>query len=396
MELFVRAALRSDDSAYATLAAETMDALGADDGDVVRIEAGDAIAAIRIRASGSATIDADDIRLPLSVRRSIGADRGESVTVTAVDDEPADSVTLSLPPNVPEADAFELVGAIDGRPVVAGQTLTLGDDRPVDGHTAASGHGVYVHVVDTEPDGVVTVREWTAVRLPDSSSDGPKSVGDTAAPGYGDIGGMESVVEQLREVVETPLSDPEAFETLDVDPPGGVLLHGPPGTGKTLLVSALAAEAELPLIRLRGVEAVSQGGGGDPFEAALSDAEARSPAILFIDDIDALSAERPGELDRRRLAQLTAMLDDRDPDSRVVVVGTTSDPERLDPSLRRSGRFDHEIPRSRPRPQRPPPDPVGSDAVRPARRDRRSRLDRRTDPRVRRRGPRSPRRRGGV
>ncbi|MCY4732592.1 AAA family ATPase [Natronomonas gomsonensis] len=346
MDLFVKPALRSGTADRAVLTAATMEALGVADGDVVRIERGEAVAAVRVQTGTNATTGDDEIRLPGAVRRrSLDVDRGEAVTVTAADPAPAKRVTLSLPPNVDESDAFGIGDAIEDRPIVAGQTLTLDDDAPAKGHTATSEHGVQVHVAETRPDGVVTVEGWTSVRLSGSSFEEPvtRPADDATAPGFDDVGGLESVVETLEETVRAPLSEPEAFDALDVRPPGGVLLYGPPGTGKTLLARALAEEADLPLIEQSGSEAVADEVGENPFEDALSEAEAHAPSILLFDDLDALAGERTGELDRRRIARLTAALDDHDPHSRVAVVGTATDPERLDPSLRRSGRFDREI-----------------------------------------------------
>jgi transitional endoplasmic reticulum ATPase len=346
MELVIKPSLRSDDSDAAVLAAETMGTLGVSDGDAVRIEHGDSVTATRVRTGANATTNDGEIRLQPAVRRSLDAERGDTVEVTATVPESAERVTLSLPPNLSEAAAFDVVEALEGRPIVGGQTLTLDDDGPANGHTAAADHGTHVYVDETKPDGVVAVKGWTSIRISGASFEAPvtRSVGGGAAPGYDDIGGMESVIEQLREAVEAPLATPEPFDALGVDPPGGVLVHGPPGTGKTLLVRALAAEADLPLIQRSGAELVAGDiDGTDPFESALSEAEASAPSILFFDDLDALTGERSGELDHRRTARLIATLDDHDPSSRVVVIGTTTDPGRLDPSLRRSGRFGREI-----------------------------------------------------
>ena len=346
MELLVKPTLRSEGTDRAVLAAGTMEALGVGDGDVVRIERGEAAAAVRTRTGTSATTGDDEIRLPQAVRRSLDANRGEAVAVTPADPAPAERVTLSLPSNADETVAFGIGEDVQNRPIVAGQTLALGADDPARGHTAASGHGARVHVAETDPDGVVTVEEWTSIRLSGASFEGPvtRPAGGETAPGFDDIGGLEPVVEELRETVEAPLSRPAAFDALGVRPPDGVLLYGPPGTGKTLLVRALAGDADLPLIERSASAAIAGAGDGtNPFEAALSEAEAQAPSILLLDGLDDLTGERVGELDRRRIARLTAALDDHDPRSRVVVVGTATDPERLDPSLRRSGRFDREI-----------------------------------------------------
>nr|WP_226008103.1 AAA family ATPase [Natrinema salinisoli] len=287
-----------------------------------------------------------EVRLPRSLRQSLGADIGETVSVEGANAREADQLTLSLPPDVTEEIAIDLTNALVDRVLMAGQTIAVGDDpNSGAGHTAATSHGVPVHVAETEPSGSVVVRDWTTVRLSGSSIDGSSLVPPVeSTTGFDEIGGLDAAIDQVRELVELPLANPELFRTLDIDPPHGVLLYGPPGTGKTALVRALADEADVTLVTVRGSDVVSlDPDGEDPFETAMAQAEENAPAIVFVDDLDVLTDDLGGERGHRRVARLVSVLDDHDPRSRVAVVGATASPETLDSSLRRPGRFDCEI-----------------------------------------------------
>ncbi|MFC6765193.1 AAA family ATPase [Natrinema soli] len=349
MELTIEAAFRSNstDSANATLAPATMTTLGVADGDAVQLAIDEQTAVARVRTGSTATTGENAVRLARSFRESLGADVGATVTVTAVDPKPADRLTLELPPTASETIALDLAGALVDRVLVAGQTLTVGDTGDCGaGHTADSGHGTRVHVTETEPGAEpVVVRDWTAIRLSGAAFEAAeRPANDPPAIGYDDIGGLDGAIGKIRELVELPLSNPERFRALNIDPPHGVLLYGPPGTGKTQLVRATAAEAGVSIVIVRGSEVVSRDTGEEnPFETAMAEAKENAPAVLFVDDLDALTDEFVGERGHRRVARLVSTLDAHDPESRVAVVGATTDPESLDRSLRRAGRFDHDV-----------------------------------------------------
>jgi transitional endoplasmic reticulum ATPase len=165
---------------------------------------------------------------------------------------------------------------------------------------------------------------------------------------YEDIGGLDEEIKKIREMVELPLKHPEIFESLGIDPPKGVLLHGPPGTGKTLLAKAVANETNSHFIVINGPEIMSKyyGQSEENLRKKFEEAEKNSPSIIFIDEIDAIASKREetkGEVERRVVAQLLATMDGLKSRGKVVVIAATNVPNILDPALRRPGRFDREI-----------------------------------------------------
>ena len=165
---------------------------------------------------------------------------------------------------------------------------------------------------------------------------------------YEDIGGLEAEVKKIREMVELPLKYPELFETLGIEPPKGLLLHGPPGTGKTLLAKAVANETNSNFILINGPEIMSKyyGQSEENLRKKFEDAEKNAPSIIFIDEIDAIATKREeskGEVERRVVAQLLAIMDGLKSRGRVVVIAATNIPNAIDPALRRPGRFDREL-----------------------------------------------------
>ncbi len=165
---------------------------------------------------------------------------------------------------------------------------------------------------------------------------------------YEDIGGLDDEVAKVREMVELPLKHPEIFERLGIEPPKGVLLHGPPGTGKTLLAKAVANETHSNFLLINGPEIMSKyyGQSEENLRKKFEEAEKNAPSIIFIDEIDAIASKREeskGEVERRVVAQLLAIMDGLKSRGKVVVIAATNIPNSLDPALRRPGRFDREI-----------------------------------------------------
>jgi transitional endoplasmic reticulum ATPase len=199
-------------------------------------------------------------------------------------------------------------------------------------------------VVRTMPGGPVIINPRTDIRI----VEGEPTVGTAPAVSYEDIGGLEREVARVREIVELPLKHSRLFEQLGILAPKGVLLYGPPGTGKTLLARAVAAESRVHFIHLNGPEIMRKfyGESEAKLREVFEEAARRAPAILFIDEIDAVApkrAEVTGDVEMRVVAQLLSLMDGFVSRGQVIVMGATNIPEVLDPALRRPGRFDREI-----------------------------------------------------
>ncbi len=201
-------------------------------------------------------------------------------------------------------------------------------------------------VVDTNPKQPIIVSEQTEVVFnPEAVEVKEELVPEVS---YEDIGGLDDEIKKIREMVELPLKHPEIFERLGIEAPKGVLLHGPPGTGKTLLAKAVANETNSHFILINGPEIMSKyyGQSEENLRKKFEEAQKNAPSIVFIDEIDAIASKREetrGEVERRVVAQLLALMDGLQSRGKVVVIAATNVPNILDPALRRPGRFDREI-----------------------------------------------------
>ncbi len=165
---------------------------------------------------------------------------------------------------------------------------------------------------------------------------------------YEDIGGLTDEIRKVREMIELPLRYPELFERLGVEAPKGVLLHGPPGTGKTLLAKAVASETNANFSSISGPEIMSKfyGESEGRLREIFDHAQENAPSVIFIDELDSIAPKREevtGEVEKRVVSQLLALMDGLQSRGKVVVIGATNRPNALDPALRRPGRFDREI-----------------------------------------------------
>jgi proteasome regulatory subunit len=171
------------------------------------------------------------------------------------------------------------------------------------------------------------------------------------AVSYEDIGGLEAEMREVREAVEDPLDAPEKFETVGVEPPSGVLLHGPPGTGKTMLAKAVANQTDATFIKMAGSELVRKfiGEGSRLVRDLFELAEQREPAIIFIDEIDAVASKRTdsktsGDAEvQRTMMQLLSEMDGFDERGEVRIMAATNRFDMLDRAILRPGRFDRLI-----------------------------------------------------
>ena len=234
-----------------------------------------------------------------------------------------------------EAHSQHISRLLDGLPLVNGDQVRL----------TLLGTQAPFKVTQTRPKNTpVIVCSTTKIVIQEKSAE---TVSGTYIT-YEDIGGLGEQIQRIREMIELPLRHPEIFERLGVEPPKGVLLHGPPGTGKTLIAKAVASETFASFISLSGAEVHGKyyGESEAHVREVFKEAEANAPCIIFIDEIDAIAPKREevtGEVEKRVVAQLLALMDGLEPMKRVVVIGATNRPNSLDPAIRRSGRFDREI-----------------------------------------------------
>lgn len=166
--------------------------------------------------------------------------------------------------------------------------------------------------------------------------------------GYDDIGGCRKQLALIKEMVELPLRHPSLFKAIGVKPPRGILLYGPPGTGKTLIARAVANETGAFFFLINGPEIMSKlaGESESNLRKAFEEAEKNSPAIIFIDELDAIAPKREkthGEVERRIVSQLLTLMDGLKQRSHVIVMAATNRPNSIDAALRRFGRFDREV-----------------------------------------------------
>jgi len=200
-------------------------------------------------------------------------------------------------------------------------------------------------VAQTIPTGLVLVGADTVLEL---RAEPVKELGKIATISYEDIGGLKDEVQKIREMIELPMRHPELFERLGIEPPKGVLIYGAPGTGKTLLAKAVANESEAHFITIAGPEIVSKfvGEAEEKLRNIFQEAEEHAPSIVFIDEIDSIAPKREevmGEVEKRIVSQLLALMDGLRSRGQVVVIAATNRPNAIDPALRRPGRFDREI-----------------------------------------------------
>jgi proteasome regulatory subunit len=168
---------------------------------------------------------------------------------------------------------------------------------------------------------------------------------------YADIGGLDSQITEVREAVEDPLTNPEVFDTVGIEPPTGVLLHGPPGTGKTMLARAVANQTDATFIKMAGSELVQKfiGEGARLVRDLFELAEERQPAIIFIDEIDAIASKRTesktsGDAEvQRTMMQLLSEMDGFDERGNISIIAATNRFDMLDRAILRPGRFDRLI-----------------------------------------------------
>jgi transitional endoplasmic reticulum ATPase len=201
-------------------------------------------------------------------------------------------------------------------------------------------------VVETNPIGAVLITSKTKIELSHPKNEEKGS----AKVLYEDIGGLGPQVQRIREMIELPLRHPEIFKRLGIEAPKGVFLYGPPGTGKTLIVRAVANETDAYFLYISGPAIMGKfyGESEERLRKVFSEAQANAPAIIFIDEIDAIAPKREDmgsekQVEKRVVAQLLSLMDGLESRGKVIVIGATNIPNTIDPALRRPGRFDREL-----------------------------------------------------
>lgn len=316
---------------------KTMQKLGISAGDVIEIVGKRTTSAIAWPAY-SEDQNRDMIRIDGFTRKNAGVAINEYVVVRPAKVKSALGITLApvdMRLNVDEDFTNFVKNRLMERTLVEGDTTLV----------MMLGHAIPFTVTKTRPHGIVKVTAETRLTILNEPAPEGKGLPRTT---YEDIGGLHEEIQRVREMVELPLRHPELFQRLGIEPPKGVLLHGPPGCGKTLLARAVANESEANFFSINGPEIMSKFYGES--EARLREifqqAQQNSPSIIFIDELDAIAPKREevtGEVERRVVAQLLALMDGLSGRGNVIVIGATNRPSALDPALRRPGRFDREI-----------------------------------------------------
>jgi transitional endoplasmic reticulum ATPase len=322
----------------ARVSIEVMKKLGLVSGDVIEIQGKKKAAGI-VWPGFAQDTGYGTLRIDGNIRGNAGTGIDEKVKISK--SEAAYATKVVIQPTQP----IRLVGGeqylsriLRGRSVIEGQTLRVD----------IIGNSVTFVIVRVSPKSIAIVSDNTEIELKDEPvypEEGKREISTTQ---YEDIGGLERELQLVREMIELPLRHPEIFEKLGIKPPKGVLFFGPPGTGKTLIAKAVANEVDAHFITLSGPEIMSKfyGDSEKALRDRFHDAEENAPSIIFIDEIDSIAPKREevqGEVERRIVAQLLALMDGLAGRGQVIVIAATNLPNSIDPALRRGGRFDREI-----------------------------------------------------
>jgi transitional endoplasmic reticulum ATPase len=319
----------------ARIGADAFASLSLENGGVVEIKGKDKVYAIVW--PGTPDDPQDLIRIDGSTRANLGAGIDSKVVVTRAEARPARKIVVAPTRQIRLMGGPQyLLRMLQGRAIVKGEMLRV----------EMINSSLNLAVVSTLPAGAVLVTTDTIISITrETLEELALQVRDIS---YEDIGGLSREIREIREMIEIPLRHPELFSRLGINPPRGVLLHGPPGTGKTLIARAVASETDANFISISGPEIVSKfyGESEQRLRQIFEEASKTAPSIIFIDEIDSIAPKREevsGDLERRVVAQLLALLDGLSSRGEVIVIAATNRPNALDPAIRRGGRFDREI-----------------------------------------------------
>lgn len=335
LKLKVTEALSKDmGRAFARMGPEDIEKLKVTIGDILEVE-GKRKSVCKVMPAYKELRGQSRIQLDGLTRENVSAGVDEFVQVRKIFCQPAERLKL-VPINIIPADRdLKYIGSLlDGLPVIQGDRIRamLFGSRSAD-----------FKVLTTVPKGPVLINPTT--RLIIEKGGGEETVRSVS---YEDIGGLKPQLQRIREMIELPLRYPEVFERLGIDAPKGVLLHGPPGCGKTLIARTIAHETDAHFFSINGPEVIHKfyGESEAHLRKIFDEATRKGPSIVFLDEIDAIAPRREkvvGDVEKRVVAQLLALMDGLTKRQNVIVIAATNIPNALDPALRRPGRFDREI-----------------------------------------------------
>jgi len=336
----------NEDNSVVTMSQAKMDELSLFRGDTVILKGKRRKETICIALSDGDSCSNDKIRINRCVRNNLRVRLGDVVSVQACQDVKYGKRVHVLPID----DTVEgLTGSLFDvflKPyfMEAYRPLKKGDIFLVRGGMRA----VEFKVIETDPAPHCIVAPETVIHCdgdPVKRTEEDEALNEV---GYDDIGGCRKQLAQIKEMIELPLRHPQLFKAIGVKPPRGILLYGPPGTGKTLIARAVANETGAFFFFINGPEIMSKlaGESESNLRKAFEEAEKNSPAIIFIDELDAIAPKKEkthGEVERRIVSQLLTLMDGLKQRSHVICMAATNRPNSIDPALRRFGRFDREV-----------------------------------------------------
>ena len=319
----------------ARIGPEAMDYLHVAPGDIIEIKGKRTSSAV-VWPANEDEKNPDCVNIDGQTRKNVGLTLDDIVEVQKVEVKTAKTVVL-MPINDVVTIDKEFTDFVKNR--LKGLPLTSGDEISV----MILGNSMDFKISKISPKRVVKIDRLSNLKiLSEAATDKKNRIT------YEEIGGLGVEISAMREIVELPLRHPELFARLGVEPHSGVLLYGPPGCGKTLLAKVIASESDANMYLINGPEIMNKYYGET--EARLreifKEAKDNSPSIIFIDEIDAIAPKREeayGDVEKRVVAQLLALMDGLTERGNVIVLGASNRPDSVDPALRRPGRFDREM-----------------------------------------------------